>query len=64
MPDIKLRIVCSKGTYIRSLASDLGKTLGSGAHLAGLVRTRIGEFTLERAYTMEEFMNLFPYRKG
>ncbi len=63
MPDIKLRVLCSKGTYIRSLASDLGKALGSGAHLAGLVRTRIGEFTLENAYSMEEFLSLFPPKK-
>ena len=45
-PDLVLDVRCSKGTYIRSLAHDLGKTLGPGAHLAGLVRTAVGRFHL------------------
>lgn len=47
-PDkLKLRIVCSKGTYIRALARDLGVALGSGAHLSGLRRTRVGDVTVD-----------------
>ena len=53
---ISLRIVCSKGTYIRSLAHDLGQKLETGAYLSGLQRTRIGEFKLENAQTIEEFL--------
>ena len=49
-----LRVSCSKGTYIRSLCYDLGERLGTGACLAGLLRTKSGRFTLERAYTLEE----------
>jgi tRNA pseudouridine55 synthase len=48
-PDLALRIECSAGTYIRSLAHDLGEQLGTGAHLAGLRRTRAGSFTLDQA---------------
>jgi tRNA pseudouridine55 synthase len=46
-PFIKLRIVCSKGVYIRSIINDLGDALGTGAHMTGLARTRIGDFRLE-----------------
>jgi tRNA pseudouridine55 synthase len=46
-------VVCSAGTYIRSLAHDLGQTLGCGAHLIALTRTVAGEFRLEDAYTLE-----------
>jgi tRNA pseudouridine55 synthase len=46
MPEITIRVVCSKGTYIRALARDIGEALGSGAHLTGLIRTRIGEVRL------------------
>lgn len=46
IPEIKIRVVCSKGTYIRALARDIGLALGSGAHLTALERTRIGEVTL------------------
>ncbi|MCB9235312.1 MAG: tRNA pseudouridine(55) synthase TruB [Bacteroidia bacterium] len=49
------RINCSKGTYIRSLAHDLGKALGVGGHLAGLVRTRIGDYSLENAWEISDF---------
>ena len=55
MPLIKIRIVCSKGTYIRSLAYDIGKRLESGAHLTRLIRTRIGSYTLDSSLTIEEF---------
>ena len=52
--EARIHIVCSKGTYIRAFARDLGKALGSGAHLAGLVRDAIGEFRNEKALTVEE----------
>lgn len=54
LPVVEFRVVCSTGTYIRSLANDFGKELGCGAYLSGLCRTRIGEFTLNKALTMEE----------
>ncbi len=54
LPDITLRVVCSKGTYIRALARDIGEALHSGAHLTGLTRTRVGEITLDRCLKMEE----------
>jgi len=54
--EIKLRIVCSKGTYIRSLARDLGVALNSGAYLVGLRRTRIGDMSLEDAWDLKEFL--------
>lgn len=53
-PKIGFRIVCSKGTYIRSLAREFGNELGVGAYLASLCRTRIGNFKLEEAKTLEE----------
>jgi tRNA pseudouridine55 synthase len=53
-PDVFFRVVCSKGTYIRSLARDFGETLGVGAYLGELCRTRIGNFKLEDALTIEQ----------
>ena len=61
-PEIDFRVVCSKGTYIRSLARDLGEALGCGAHLTRLVRTRIGEYRVEDAFTMEAIEALRPPR--
>ncbi len=55
LPDFKFRVTCSKGTYIRSLARDIGEKLNSGGHLTGLIRTRIGEFNIEDALEIEEF---------
>ncbi len=52
--EARIRIVCSKGTYIRAFARDLGAALGSGAHLSGLVRDAIGEFRNDKALTIEE----------
>jgi tRNA pseudouridine55 synthase len=49
MPEIKFRVVCSKGTYIRSLAHDFGKALQSGAHLSALRRTKIGDYHVDNA---------------
>ena len=54
MPEIKIRVVCSKGTYIRALARDIGEMLRSGAHLTGLIRTRIGNITLDDCLKIEE----------
>jgi tRNA pseudouridine55 synthase len=54
--ELVLRIVCSKGTYIRSLARDLGTALQSGAYLVGLCRTRIGDFKLENAWDLKNFL--------
>ena len=53
LPVLHFRVVCTTGTYIRSLANDLGAVLGCGGYLSGLRRTRIGEFTVEQALTME-----------
>ena len=55
LPDIVIRVVCSKGTYIRALARDIGEALQSGAHLIGLERTRVGETTLTDCMDIEEF---------
>ena len=54
LPIIKIRVVCSKGTYIRALARDIGEALHSGAHLIGLERTRIGNVTLDQCMSPEE----------
>ena len=58
LPQIEFRIVCSKGTYIRSLARDFGELLGVGAYLSQLCRTRIGNFTLAEAITLEQVTQL------
>ena len=58
MPYIRLRVTCSKGTYIRSLAYDIGKSLNSGAWLSKLERTKIGEYTLENAIDIQDFENM------
>ena len=57
LPEIDFRVSCSKGTYIRSLAHDFGKALGSGAHLSALRRTRIGQYTIEDAHSLDSFIN-------
>lgn len=54
-PDLQVRVSCSKGTYIRAFARDLGKALDSGGHLIGLIRTRIGDIHLEEAMELEDF---------
>ena len=55
--NINFRVVCSKGTYIRSLAHDFGKALNSGAHLSVLRRTKIGNFDVNNAISPEYFVN-------
>ena len=57
-PQADFRVVCSKGTYIRSLIRDLGEELGGGAYLSVLCRTRIGEFTLDKAYDLENLVKM------
>lgn len=54
LPEVTFRIVCSKGTYIRSLVRDMGNALGVGAYLSQLCRTRIGSFTLEESLRLED----------
>lgn len=56
LPYIKIRVQCSKGTYIRSLAFEIGEALESGAYLLSLRRTRNGGYTVEQAHTLDQFM--------
>lgn len=58
LPYITIRVVCSKGTYIRALARDIGVALKSGAHLTSLRRTRVGEFKVENCISLEQFQNI------
>ncbi|BFP41598.1 tRNA pseudouridine(55) synthase TruB [Flavobacteriaceae bacterium GF1] len=55
LPEVDFRVVCSKGTYIRSLAHDFGKALDSGAHLSVLRRTKIGDFNVDKAQSPQKF---------
>ena len=57
-PEIDFKVNCSKGTYIRSLVHDYGKSINSGAYLSALRRTKIGEFSVENAIQMEDFEKL------
>jgi tRNA pseudouridine55 synthase len=57
LPVISFKVICSTGTYIRSLANDFGEALGCGAYLSSLCRTRIGEYKLEDAVSVDEFIN-------
>lgn len=56
--EITVRVVCSKGTYIRALARDIGEALGSGAHLVSLRRTRVGDITIDRCHTIDEMADI------
>ena len=58
LPEAVIRIACSKGTYIRAFARDLGEALGSGAHLGGLIRSRSGNYTIKDALQVEDALNL------
>jgi len=62
LPDIVVQIRCSKGTYIRAFARDLGLALHSGAHLTDLVRSQNGSFMIDRAITMDDFFNIFTQK--
>ncbi len=55
LPRIRIRVVCGKGTYIRSLARDIGEALQSGGHLTDLIRTRIGEYRIDNCIKLEAF---------
>ena len=56
LPEVEFRVVCSKGTYIRSLAYDFGLALNSGAHLSALRRTKIGDFAIENGVSVGQFI--------
>ncbi len=60
LPEVDFRVVCSKGTYIRALARDIGLALGAGAHLTALCRTRIGAYRLEDALTVADMEQKYP----
>lgn len=64
LPKIAFKVVCTTGTYIRSLAHDFGAKLGCGAHLSGLRRTRIGDFKVEDATTVTDWVNDFQQNKN
>lgn len=63
LPRIKIRVECSKGTYIRALARDIGTALGSGGHLTSLVRTASGRFRVENSMEMDHFIQLYSENK-
>ena len=56
LPQVDFKVVCSKGTYIRSLAFDFGNALNSGAHLSALRRTKIGDFSVDKASSVDDFI--------
>ncbi len=58
LPKVTLRVLCSKGTYIRALARDIGEALQSGAHLTALRRTRVGDVTIDRCLSIQEAVDL------
>ncbi len=62
-PNLQIRVVCGAGTYIRSLARDIGSELGVGGYLAGLIRTRVGEFKIKEAIREEDFEKIFKVTK-
>lgn len=64
LPFVHFKVVCSTGTYIRSLANDYGARLGVGAYLSKLCRTRIGDFTLVEAMSIEDFEKLIGEKKA
>jgi len=63
LPSITIRVVCSKGTYIRALARDIGVALQSGAHLTALQRTRIGDIDLSQCLEYDDFVNQLANEK-
>lgn len=64
LPAIQFEVVCSKGTYIRSLVRDIGDRLGVGAYMQALRRDAIGEYKVENAFTIDEFSGLFNQKTG
>ena len=63
LPRAEIRIACSKGTYVRAFARDLGEALGSGAHLDSLQRSRSGQFRVENALSVEQAMEIFTPKR-
>jgi tRNA pseudouridine55 synthase len=63
LPVLSFRVVCSKGTYIRSLVRDFGQALGVGAYMSALRRTRIGDFEVDQALTMNDFLEAYQSLK-
>lgn len=63
LPEVRFRVRCSKGTYVRTLVHDFGQKLGCGAYLKSLVRTRIGDYKLEDALTIDELRKISTERK-
>ena len=63
LPRAEIRMACSKGTYVRAFARDLGEALGSGAHLDSLQRSRSGQFRVENALTVEQAISLFTQKR-
>ena len=57
LPDVQFLMTCTKGTYVRSLVSDIGKKLGVGAYMSALRRTKVGEYSVEKAYQIPEFVD-------
>ncbi|MCU7491386.1 MAG: tRNA pseudouridine(55) synthase TruB [Bacteroidota bacterium] len=64
MPEVHFEITCSKGTYIRVIAHDFGQKLGCGGYLSALRRTKIGEFDVQDAFTIDEFVSLWHNREA
>jgi tRNA pseudouridine55 synthase len=63
LPEVDFRVVCSKGTYIRSLVHDFGKALNNGAYLSKLTRTRSGNFKLEDAWEVMDLVGVIKAQK-
>ncbi len=63
-PDLKIRVVTGPGVYIRSLARDIGAVLKTGAYMSDLIRTRVGDFRIENAVTIEEFKNTYDQQRS
>ncbi|MDR2131369.1 MAG: tRNA pseudouridine(55) synthase TruB [Odoribacteraceae bacterium] len=64
VPEVTFRVTCGKGTYIRSLAHDIGRACGSGAYLSALRRTSVGTFRVEHAFCMEELVRLLDENRS
>ena len=63
LPKVEFKVICSKGTYIRSLVNDFGKAVYSGAYMSALRRTRIGEFKIENALSVDTFVEMYGVKK-
>lgn len=63
IPESRIRLLCSKGTYVRAFARDLGEALGSGSYLSALTRTAIGPYILDKAWNLEKFENYLVQMK-